>query len=245
MVINCLTTFPEFISSIGNYSMIKRAIDNKIVDVNIVNLRDFSKDPNKRTDDYPYGGGTGMLMTCEPIADALDSLKKKGKVIYLSPAGKTLNQDLLNELKAESVLTFLCGHYEGIDYRIIEEYVDMEISVGDYVVSGGEIPFMIMVDGISRLLPGVLASSSSYEDESFYKGLLEYPQYTRPYNFRGLKVPDILLSGNHEKIRLYNLRQSLELTKIKRPDLYDKYIKENNQNKDLIKLYREEEKEWT
>ncbi|MCI5674657.1 MAG: tRNA (guanosine(37)-N1)-methyltransferase TrmD [Firmicutes bacterium] len=242
MVINCLTTFPEFISSIRDYSMIKRAVDDNKVELNIVNLRDYSKDPNRRTDDYPYGGGTGMLMTCEPIVDALDSLKNKGKVIYLSPAGRSLDQELLNELKEEENLTFICGHYEGIDYRIVEEYVDLEISIGDYVVSGGEIPFMIIVDGISRLLPGVLASNISYEEESFYSGLLEHPQYTRPYDFRGLKVPDILLSGDHEKIRLYNLRKSLELTKNKRPDLYEKYIKEND-NKDIKKILDRKEEE--
>lgn len=166
--------------------------------------------------------------------------KNPGKRIYLGPAGKKLDQDLLNELSKEENLTFLCGHYEGVDQRVIDNYIDMEISVGDYVLTGGEIPFMVVMDGITRLIPGVLKEDASFEIESFYNGLLEHPQYTRPYEFEGKKVPDILLSGDHEKVRLYNLKESLRLTKEKRPELYEQFMENNKENKDIKKLLKEE-----
>jgi len=240
MVINCLTTFPEFIENMKSYSIIKRAIEDGRVELNTVNIREFSDDPNRRTDDYPYGGGLGMLMTCQPIVDAMHSIKNPGKRIYLGPAGKKLDQDLLNELSKEENLTFLCGHYEGVDQRVIDSYIDMEISVGDYVLTGGEIPFMVVMDGITRLIPGVLKEDASFEIESFYNGLLEHPQYTRPYEFEDKKVPDILLSGDHEKVRLYNLKESLRLTKEKRPELYEQFMENNKENKDIKKLLKEE-----
>lgn len=236
MVINCLTTFPEFIESVRGYSIIKRAIEDDKVNLNTINIRDFSTDNNRRTDDYPYGGGLGMLMTCQPIVDAMESIENPGVRIFLGPAGVKLDQNLLNKLSKEENLTFLCGHYEGVDQRVIDNYIDLEISVGDYVLTGGEIPFMTVLDGITRLIPGVLKEDASYEVESFYNGLIEHPQYTRPFDYKGHKVPEILLSGDHEKIRLYNLEQSLNITKSRRPDLYEKFMKENYNHKDIIKI---------
>ncbi|MDO5717318.1 MAG: tRNA (guanosine(37)-N1)-methyltransferase TrmD [Tissierellia bacterium] len=224
MVINCLTTFPEFVGSIREYSMVRRAYEKNLVDIRTYDLRDYSLDPNRRTDDYPYGGGQGMLMTCQPIVDALQDVKEKGKVIYLSPHGQTLNQEKLKSLATLSEITILCGHYEGVDQRVIDHYVDEEISVGDYVLTGGEIPAMLLIDGIVRLLPGLLRTETSYEEESFYHGLLEHSQYTRPYNFRGLKVPDILLSGHHEKVKEFNLDNAIIQTLKRRPDLIDKIL---------------------
>lgn len=222
MDINVLTTFPEFVDEIKDYSMIKRGIVHGLVSINSINIRDFSKDPNRRTDDYPYGGGNGMLMTCQPIYDALNSIENRGKVIYLSPHGKTLNQAILNDLSNLDNMTILCGHYEGVDRRIIDNYVDMEISLGDFVITGGELAALVLIDGVTRLIPGVLKSNESYEEESFFHGLLEYPQYTRPYDFNGLKVPDVLLSGNHKEVDKYNLMQSIKLTQKLRPDMFEK-----------------------
>lgn len=238
MVINCLTTFPDFIESLRSYSIIKRAIEDKKIDLNTINIRDFSLDTNRRTDDYPYGGGLGMLMTCQPIVDAIKSIDNPGLRIFLGPAGEKLEQNLLNKLSKEDNLTFLCGHYEGVDQRVIDNYIDLEISVGDYVLTGGEIPFMTVLDGITRLIPGVLKEDASYEVESFYNGLIEHPQYTRPFDFEGYKVPEILLSGDHEKVRLYNLEKSLQITKKRRPDLYKKFMNENCNNKDIIKILK-------
>lgn len=238
MVINCLTTFPEFIESLRSYSIIKRAIEDEKIILNSINIRDFSKDNNRRTDDYPYGGGLGMLMTCQPIVDAISSIDNPGLRIFLGPSGVKLDQNLLNKLSKEDNLTFLCGHYEGVDQRVLDNYIDIEISVGDYVLTGGEIPFMTVLDGVTRLIPGVLKEDKSYEAESFYNGLIEHPQYTRPYDFNGYKVPDILLSGDHEKIRLYNLEQSLKITKERRPDLYDRFMIENCNDKDIIKILK-------
>jgi len=223
MKIDVLTLFPEFISSILDWSIIGRACEENKVEINGINIRDFSKNKHKKVDDYPFGGGAGMVMKPEPIFDAINSVKTpNSKVIYLSPQGKILNQDLANNLSKESHLILLCGHYEGIDNRIIENYIDEEISIGDFVLTGGEIPAMIMIDSVVRLLPGVLRSDESFVDESHYNGLLEYPQYTRPREFNGHKVPDILLSGNHYKIKAWRKEESLRVTYIKRPELLKK-----------------------
>jgi tRNA (guanine37-N1)-methyltransferase len=191
------------------------------------NIRDFSKDKHRKVDDYPYGGGNGMVMMAQPIVDAYvyltGSLERKPKVIYMSPQGKLLTQTMLEELKSEEHIIILCGHYEGIDERVIEEIVDEEISIGDYVLTGGELPAMVLIDGISRLIPGVLSSEESYSDESLYNGLLEYPQYTRPDDFRGKTVPEVLMSGHHDNINKWRKAQSLERTKLKRPDLYERH----------------------
>lgn len=222
MKIDILTLFPDFFQILLNYSIIGRAIDKKILELNCVNIRDFSNDKHKKVDDYPFGGGPGMVMKAEPIYDAIKSVKDKDtKVIYLSPQGKRLNQEIANNLSMEKKIVLLCGHYEGIDNRIIENYVDEELSIGDYVLTGGEIPAMVLIDCITRLIPGVLSSEESYSDESHYDGLLEYPQYTRPRDFNGFTVPDILLSGDHAKIADWRKKESINATIKKRPDLMD------------------------
>lgn len=222
MRISVLTLFPELFQSFSNWSIIGRASSNNKIDLNFINIRDYSKNKHKKVDDYPYGGGPGMLMTPEPIYDAIMDVKKENSlVIYLSPQGKVYNQNMANMLSKKKDIILLCGHYEGIDNRIIDNYVDMEISVGDFVLTGGELPAMLIIDSIVRLLPDVLASKESYQYESHYNGLLEYPQYTRPRVFNNLHVPDVLLSGNHKEIELWRKKKALEVTKNKRPDLLD------------------------
>lgn len=222
MKIDILTLFPEFFSPLLNWSIIGRAYEENKVEINSINIRDFSKNKHKKVDDYPFGGGSGMVMKPEPIFDAINSVQKcNSRTIYLSPQGKRFDQKLANELAKEEHLILLCGHYEGIDNRIIDNYVDEEVSIGDFVLTGGEIPAMILIDAIVRLLPGVLRSDESYMDESHYKGLLEYPQYTRPREFNGHLVPEVLLSGNHQKIEQWRKEESLKSTFIKRPDLLD------------------------
>lgn len=221
-----LTLFPDIFKPVLNESIIGRAQEKKIIEINTINIRDFSLDKHRKVDNYPYGGGTGMVMMAQPIYDAylsiVEKLDYKPKVIYLSPQGKLFHQKMAERLKEEKHLILLCGHYEGIDERIIEEIVDEEISIGDYVLTGGELPAMVLIDCISRLVPGVLASEESYSDESLYNGLLEYPQYTRPSEFRGKKVPEILLTGHHANINKWRRRQSIKRTYIKRPDLFEK-----------------------
>ena len=220
MIIDILTLFPEFFDNLYNYSIIGRAIDNNRVEINCTNIRDFSKDKHKKVDDYPFGGGPGMVMMPGPIYDSINHVRTEdSKVIYLSPQGKALNQDIVNSLSKEKHLILLCGHYEGIDNRIIDNYVDMEISIGDYVLTGGEIPALVLIDCITRILPDVLSREESFMDESHYNGLLEYPQYTRPREFNGYTVPEILLSGDHEKIADWKRKQSVRVTLEKRPDL--------------------------
>lgn len=240
MKIDVLTLFPEFFSNLNNWSIIGRAIENDILNIDYINIRDFSKNKHKNVDDYPFGGGPGMVMTPEPIYDCISSVREENsRIIYLSPQGKTLNQDILNRLSKEEHLVFLCGHYEGIDNRIIDNYIHEEISLGDYVLTGGEIPAMVLIDGIARLLKGTLSSEESYEDESHYEGLLEYPQYTRPREFRGVKVPEVLLSGNHKKIKEWKEYQSLRTTFIKRPDLIHKIGIDGDKNKILSSIKEE------
>lgn len=225
MKITILTLFPEMFDSL-NYSILGRAQEKKLIDINIVNIRDFSLDNNKRCDDYSYGGGAGMIMTPQPLFDAIKSVKTdKSHIIYFSPRGELLSQDKVKEIsKTYDDLILICGHYEGIDERIIELCVDEEISIGDYVLTGGEIPAMVFVDSISRYVPNVLGNTMTTEEESFSNGLLEYPQYTRPQVFMGLEVPDVLTSGNHGKIKDWRLEKSIEITRLRRPDLYRNYI---------------------
>lgn len=226
MKFDVLTLFPSFITSVLGDSIIGRAQESGLIKVNAINIRDFSENKHKKADDYPYGGGSGMVMIPQPIFDAYMSiagdLDYKPKVIYMSPQGKVLTQKMAEELAAERHLILLCGHYEGIDERIIEEIVDEEISIGDYVLTGGELPAMVLIDCVSRMVPGVLTNETSNEEESLYSGLLEYPQYTRPYEFNGKKVPEVLLSGHHENIRKWRRQQSLLRTMGKRPDLFEK-----------------------
>lgn len=227
MLIKVMTLFPEMFLGPLNNSIIKRAREKNIVDIEYINIRDFSTNKHKKVDDYPYGGGPGMVMTPQPIFDCyshiMDTLNLKGderpRFIYLSPKGRVFNQKIAKDLSKEKSIIMLCGHYEGVDQRVIDEIVTDEISIGDYVLTGGEIPAMVIIDSIIRLLPGVLAQSESYEEESFYSGLLEYPQYTRPADFKGLGVPEILLSGNHKKIAQWRREQALDLTYKRRPDL--------------------------
>lgn len=219
MKFDVLTLFPEMFEPL-KHSIIERASKQNLININLINIRDFSKDKHKKVDDTPYGGGAGMVMMPDVVYDAYSSIQNKenAKVIYLSPKGKVLNQEKVLELSKQEHLILLCGHYEGIDQRVIDEIVDEEISIGDYVLTGGEIPAMVLVDSVSRYIQGVLKQESTQE-ESFTNNLLEYPQYTRPEEFHGQKVPEVLLSGHHENIRKWREQKSLEITKQKRPDL--------------------------
>lgn len=240
MRVDILSLFPEFFSVFTDWSIIGRAIkDNKVI-VNNVNIRDFSNNKHKKVDDYPFGGGSGMLMKPEPIFEAINSVKSQNsRIIYLSPQGRKFNQELAKELSREEHLVLLCGHYEGIDNRIIENYIDEEISIGDFVLTGAEIPAMLILDAVIRLLPGVLRSEESYIDDSHYNGLLEYPQYTRPRVFNGYSVPDILLSGNHKNIKNWREKQSLKITLEKRPDLLEKKDLSSENQKYLNEIQNE------
>lgn len=218
MKINVLTLFPEMFETL-KYSIIGKAIEKNIIEINLINIRDFSKDKHKKVDDTPYGGGAGMIMKPDVVYDAYKSISdENAKVIYLSPKGKVLDQKKVEELSKEEHLILLCGHYEGIDQRVLDEIVDEEISIGDYVLTGGELPAMVVIDSVSRYIEGVIKKESTNE-ESFSNGLLEYPQYTRPEEFLGKKVPEVLISGHHENINKWRQEQSLKITKLKRPDL--------------------------
>lgn len=247
MKINVMTLFPEIFNSYIGESMMKKAVDNNILAVNIYNIRDFSENKHKKVDDYPFGGGAGMVMTPQPILSTYryiieENKLEKPRVIYLSPKGKTFTQDMAKSLSKEDNLIFLCGHYEGIDQRVIDMIVTDELSIGDYVLTGGELPALVMIDSISRLIPGVLNKSESYEDETFEGDLLEYPQYTRPREYEGHKVPDVILSGNHQKIDQWRKEESEKLTKERRPDLWTSYI-EKNPVKEVKKNRRRRKKE--
>lgn len=216
MKINILTLFPNLFSGFLSESIIKRAIEKKIVEVNIVNIRDFCFDKHKQADDIPFGGGNGMVLKIEPLFRALENLG--GKVIYTTPQGKIFNQEIANSLSNEQEITIIAGHYEGIDERVVEEKVDMELSIGDYVLTGGEIPAMVIADAIIRLIPDAI-KKESYENDSFFNGLLDYPHYTRPAEYQGLKVPEVLLSGHHKKIEQWRIKESLKRTYLRRPEL--------------------------
>lgn len=234
MKIHILTLFPEMFQ-VFNHSIINRAVQNEILSINTVNIRDYSANKHKKVDDYPYGGGAGMVMTPQPIVDCINAVKavNKGKVIFLGPRGKTFNQETANELSKEEELIFICGHYEGIDERVYK-HIDEEISLGDFVLTGGEMACIPVVDSICRLIPGVLSTSESFMEESFYEGVLEYPQYTRPECFEGVSVPEVLLSGHHENVRKWRRLQSLKLTQERRPDLFKK-LKLSKEDYKLLK----------
>ncbi|MDY0234450.1 MAG: tRNA (guanosine(37)-N1)-methyltransferase TrmD [Gudongella sp.] len=230
MKIDILTLFPEVFDFLYNYSIVGRAITNGIININTTNIRDYSNNKHNKVDDYPFGGGKGMVIKPEPLAAAIKAQRTaSSKIIYMSPQGQLLTQNKAKELSQESHIILLAGHYEGIDNRIIENYVDEEISIGDYVLTGGEIPVMVLIESIIRLIPGVLSSNESFEVESHYNGLLEYPQYTRPRIFEKKKVPEILLSGDHAKIEQWRKLKSLKTTLEKRPDLISKYTNLNNE----------------
>ena len=234
MKISMITLFPEMFS-IFNHSIIGKAKEKGIVNIECLNIRDYTKNKHNKVDDYPYGGGAGMVMSPQPVIDTIRECKKnnKGKVVFLGPRGKTFNHALAKELAKEDELIFVCGHYEGIDERAYN-YIDMEVSLGDFILTGGEMAAIPVVDSILRLNPGVLGKEESFMDESFSDGLLEYPQYTRPEEFEGLKVPEVLLSGHHENIRKWRRKESLLITKERRPDLFEK-IELTKEDKKLLK----------
>jgi len=222
--IDILTLFPEMFDALLGSSILGKAVERGIIEVNVVNIRDFSRDKHRRVDDYPYGGGAGMVMMPQPIHEAIASVKKgcpDARVILTSPRGKPFVQEKAVALSRQSHLVILCGHYEGVDQRVIDSMVDEEVSIGDYVLTGGELPAMVIVDAVARLLPGVIGSLKSLEEESFTGGLLEYPQYTRPAEFMGMKVPEVLLSGNHKRIEEWKREKAIEATRVLRPDLLE------------------------
>ena len=225
MRFDILTLFPNMFSSPLRESVLGRAIENGLVQIRTINIRDFTSDKHHVVDDTPYGGGQGMVMKVEPIAAAIEWVKSQDPsawVVCLTPQGKQFNQGTALTLSSRSHLILLCGRYEGVDERVRELFADEEISIGDYVLTGGELAAMVVIDAVSRLLPGVLGSERSAEEDSFFNSLLEYPQYTRPFNFRGSCVPEVLLSGNHSAISLWRRRKALERTSVKRPDLLAK-----------------------
>ncbi len=222
MKIDVLTLFPEMLDAL-KHSLMGKALDKGLYQLNVHNIRDYSADKHKKCDDAPFGGGAGMVMTPQPIHDCITSVdpNRKARRIYMSPRGRVLNQSLVKELAQEESLLILCGHYEGVDQRIIDMDIDMEVSIGDYVLSGGEIPAMALIDCVLRYIPEVLGNAESTVDESFSQPLLEYPQYTRPQEFLGMVVPEVLVSGNHQKIAEWRAQQSIEITKKNRPDLLE------------------------
>ncbi|MEG0923554.1 MAG: tRNA (guanosine(37)-N1)-methyltransferase TrmD [Anaerovoracaceae bacterium] len=233
MKIDILTLFPEMFVAVTESSMLGRAVEKEILNINLINIRDFSNDKHNKVDDTPFGGGVGMVMSADPIFGALNSIKAKGKkILYMSPRGKILDQEKIMKLSQEEEMIILCGHYEGVDQRVLDYWDMEEISIGDYVLTGGELPAMVLIDSVARLVPEVLGANESALEESIYSGLLEYPQYTKPREYQGLNVPEVLFNGNHKLIGLWKYEKSLELTKRVRPDLFKKYLDEK---KDLTK----------
>ncbi len=231
MRFHVLTLFPKMITDGLNTSITGRAIEKGVLSVEAIDIRDFSHDKHMKVDDYPYGGGAGMVMQAPPVCEAYQSIADKigtrPRVVYMTPQGTTFNQKMAEDFSKEEDLVILCGHYEGIDERALEKIVTDYVSIGDYVLTGGELPAMVVIDTVSRLVPGVLNNEESARTESFSNGLLEYPQYTRPVEYDGMRVPDVLLSGHHGNIEKWRHEKSLERTKKFRPDLYEKYIEDN------------------
>ncbi len=221
MKIDILTIFPEIFENFLKTSIIKRAIEKQLVEINTINFRDYSKDKHKKVDDYAFGGGCGMVLTPQPIFDCIDEIRtKNSKIILLTPQGKTYNQEMAYDLSKEKHLIIICGHYEGFDERI-RTLADIELSIGDYILTGGEIASQVVVDSVVRLIDGVI-EKESHEKESFNDNLLDYPVYTKPVDFRGMKVPEVLLSGDHKKIKEWRLEEAISKTKKNRPDLLEK-----------------------
>ena len=235
MQIDIMTLFPDMCDAYVSESIIGRAVKKGVLDIRCHNIRDYTLNKQKQTDDAPFGGGMGMVMYCQPVYDCFEAIcGQRGvrpHVIYMSPAGQVLTQSKVKELSQLSNICILCGHYEGVDERVLEEIVDEEISIGDYVVTGGEMPALILTDSVARLCPGVLSDEECYTDESHYSGLLEYPQYTRPYIWNGREVPEVLRSGHHSNIIKWKKEQSLRRTRERRPDMYEQYIKEHPEDK--------------
>lgn len=223
MKINILTIFPEMFAPL-RASMLGRAIDNGIIELNIVDIREYTANKHKRVDDTPYGGGAGMVMQVQPILDAFRQNNMGGQVFYMSPRGEVINQEIAEEISRLDEITILCGHYEGVDQRVLDILDARELSIGDYVLTGGELPAMVLVDTASRFIEGVLASEESAMDESIYSGLLEYPHYSKPREIEGMEVPEVLTSGNHQMIDLWRFEKAAELTAKRRPDLFEKFL---------------------
>ena len=241
MKINILTLFPEMFEPLRQ-SMLGRAIDNGILELDVTDIRDYTTDKHNRVDDTPYGGGAGMVMQVQPILDACEGAGYGGEVIYMSPRGEMLDGALAEELSKKEELTILCGHYEGVDQRALDMLGAREVSIGDYVLTGGELPAMVLVDTVARFVEGVLSKEESVMNESIYSGLLEYPHYSRPAEYKGLEVPEVLLSGDHGAVDLWRWEQSLALTKERRPDLFEKYLAEEHdfgkKEKEILERYK-------
>ncbi len=237
-----LTLFPDMFRAVLGDSIIKRATEKGLLEFNFIDIRDYTKNKHRKVDDYPYSGGGGMLMSAQPIYDAYMSIAKgldyKPLTIFMSPQGKVFNQQMAVDLSKEKHIVLLCGHYEGIDQRVLDMIVDAEISIGDFVLTGGEIPAMAVIDAVSRMIPGVLSQESSYENESHFNGLLEYPQYTRPEEFMGVRIPDVLISGHHAKIEEWKHQEALKNTYYKRPDMLEK-LTLSKKDSDFIKKLTE------
>lgn len=239
-VFHILTLFPDTVGCFFGESIIKRSIDKGVISVELVNIRDFSTDRHRKVDDYPFGGGRGMLLMPDPLFRALESIDCRGHVVYLNPRGKLLDQSLVRQLAAESPITLICGHYEGIDERVVQQFVDIEVSIGDYVMTGGEIAAAVLVDAISRELDETLGNNESRLEESFDRtGLLEYDQYTRPSEYRGMKVPEVLLSGDHKRIEEWRMRSRLINTLERRPELLGRCTL-NDKDRQLLQEIEEE-----
>ncbi|UZN41255.1 tRNA (guanosine(37)-N1)-methyltransferase TrmD [Lactobacillus sp. IBH004] len=239
MKINVLTLFPDMFTPLTT-SMLGRGLDDGKWQLNLVNFRDFTSDIHHHVDDSPYGGGAGMVLQIMPIKKALDALKNKGKVIITAPQGKTFNQKMAQDWSQAENLTFICGHYEGFDQRVYD-LADEIVSIGDYVLTGGELPTMSMIDATVRLIPGILGNDASPVEESFAHGLLEYPQYTRPENFQGMKVPAVLTSGNHQKIAQWRHKEALRATYLRRPDLLEQHALSAEEEKMMAEIKQEED----
>lgn len=227
MIFDVLTLFPDMVENYFNFSILKRAVDAGVISVNTVNPRDYTQNKHKKVDDTPYGGGAGMVLMPQPYVDAYESVERleNSTTIMLSPQGEPLNDSIVNDLAKYDQIVMLCGHYEGFDERIREIIKPREISLGDFVLTGGELPALCLIDAISRKIDGTLGKIESADEDSFSNGLLEYPHYTKPREYRGLKVPDVLLNGNHKEINEFRLQKSLERTKTKRHDLYEDFVK--------------------
>ena len=236
MKYNIITIFPELINAFANVGFIKHSLKKSIISINSIDLRKYTDNKHNRVDDKSYGGGPGMVLQYEPIAKSIKEIKDPGPVIYLSPQGETLTQSKLKTLSLKSNLTILCGRYEGVDQRVLDKFVDEELSLGDYVISGGETASMVLVEGISRLIPGVVEDMESIKRDSFQNGILDYPHFTKPEEIDDMKIPDILISGNHEKIELWRKKQALGMTWLKRPDLL-KNVKLSKEDDKLLKEY--------
>lgn len=242
MKINILTIFPNFFDSWMNEGIVKRAVDKGQLEINIIDIREYTENKHKKVDDYPFGGGEGMLMTAQPLFSAIESnALENTHVIFPSPSGKILNQDKANELKDIKEITFVAGRYEGVDQRFIDTHVDELISIGEYILTGGEIPIEVIIESTIRLIPGVLGNQLSFENESYSDFLLEHPHYTRPANFRGLEVPEVLLNGNHKLIEEWKLKEMLSNTYINRHDLFLKYKDKYYHDKKIKRLIDEVE----